>query len=63
MSSGGYPLIYITEPNRGRAVLNIAPGDHTCQQYELTPSQILGITEHLLSISRIIMCERRMISD
>ena len=33
----------ITFPERGRAVLKIGPGDHTVQQWELTPEDVKSL--------------------
>lgn len=55
MTSGGYPLIYITEPNRGQAELNIAPGDHTIKRYPLTEQDVLSLTASLLAVARTIL--------
>ena len=33
----------ITFPERGKIILRIGPGDHTVQQWELTPDDIKGL--------------------
>lgn len=33
----------ITFPEPGRAILKVGPGDHTIQQWELTPDDIKGL--------------------
>lgn len=38
----------ITIPERGKYVLNIGPGDHTVQRWELDADQIKGLVKDVL---------------
>lgn len=38
----------ITFPERGKPVLNIGPGDHTCQRWHLTMDELKSLVKDVL---------------